>query len=1015
MDPATFANPPKAYRSAPFWSLNDLLDPAEIRRQLVAFKKGGYGGAYLHSRVGLLTPYLGDDWWRAMDAGVEACERLDLEAWFYDEDKWPSGFAGGIVPLESEAFHARCLMRQERGTPVPEGGEVLAEDDRFRYLCYKRRMGNPWFNGTTWVDLMNPAAVRAFIACTYRPYAERYARKFGGVCQGIFTDEPQVYPADDGVANRGLVAYSPYVREAFRARWGYDLVDHVASLFEDVGDWRAVRLHYWRTVAQCFEESFSRQIGDFCAKTGMTWTGHYNAEDTVVSVLKNVGNMMCHYRHMQRPGIDHLGLRIKDGLHAARSCSSVANQYGLARRLSEMFGVSGQNMNFEDRKWIADWHAVLGINHACPHLALYSLKGCRKRDYPPTLSPQQPWWSHNKLLEDHMARTSYAATVGTYAPEVLVLHPLESAYVEQNVDTPRWSTPRGEQFYRVLDVLQAAHRDYDLGDEEILGDTGSLEGAVLRVGQMTYRAVVLPHMTTLRPRTLELVTAFAEAGGPVLAVGEFPTMVDARTDSPVLARLQKRCRTVAPEKLAAALATALPPVVRVDGRHAGEVWIHRRVVPGGQLVLLTSTSRLRTIEVAVRLAEGAARPVLWDPQTGRCHALRARGGRFDLTFAPAQTFILTTGRASAGARTQGVYAKPGRATRVLTLGGPWAGRRLDPNAFVLDFARLSTDGGRTFSPPEPIIGIHERFTRDRWSGPLVLEFDVTAEKVPPEARLVLEQPEMFTSVAVNGRPVQFEGDAWWCDRSWRTAAVTGHLKAGANVIRLTLDYVAPVPDSLDAYERYGSEIEAIYLVGAFGVRTTVSAEPPAETERNHQGFLVPRPIHRLSRFALGDETDAFDGDFVTAGYPFYAGRMRLERTFELKRVERRGRYAFALPAVEAIVVEAELNGKPLSPVAWSPMEIEVPAGALRQGTNRLVLVMTNSLRNLLGPHHHAGGELTSVGPDCFSGSGGWFAGPGGQSDWYDVRLRGGETRVWRDDYYCIPFGLLEPVRLIRRG
>ena len=108
-----FENPSKNYRAVPFWSLNDLLDSAEIDRQIDEFAKGGYGGVYLHSRTGLLTEYLGKDWWKAMDAGVKACERNDVYAWFYDEDKWPSGFAGGMVPLKSEDYHARCLMRLE--------------------------------------------------------------------------------------------------------------------------------------------------------------------------------------------------------------------------------------------------------------------------------------------------------------------------------------------------------------------------------------------------------------------------------------------------------------------------------------------------------------------------------------------------------------------------------------------------------------------------------------------------------------------------------------------------------------------------------------------------------------------------------------------------------------------------------------------------------------------------------------------------------------------------------------
>ena len=51
--------------------------------------------------------------------------------------------------------------------------------------------------------------------------------------------------------------------------------------------------------------------------------------------------------------------------------------------MSELFGVSGQNIEFEDQKWIANWHAVLGINFFVEHLALYSMRGERKRDYPP--------------------------------------------------------------------------------------------------------------------------------------------------------------------------------------------------------------------------------------------------------------------------------------------------------------------------------------------------------------------------------------------------------------------------------------------------------------------------------------------------------------------------------------------------------------------------------------------------------------------------------------------------------
>ena len=53
-------------------------------------------------------------------------------------------------------------------------------------------LGDAWFNGTSWVDLMNPEMVKAFIDCSYVPYVEKFAGK--PHVKGIFTDEPQISP-----------------------------------------------------------------------------------------------------------------------------------------------------------------------------------------------------------------------------------------------------------------------------------------------------------------------------------------------------------------------------------------------------------------------------------------------------------------------------------------------------------------------------------------------------------------------------------------------------------------------------------------------------------------------------------------------------------------------------------------------------------------------------------------------------------------------------------------------------
>lgn len=80
-DAAKFKNPPAQYRIVPFWSWNEDMQPDEIRRQLRLMKEAGWGGSMVHSRTGLLTDYLGKDWFRAVDACVDESKKLGMLVW----------------------------------------------------------------------------------------------------------------------------------------------------------------------------------------------------------------------------------------------------------------------------------------------------------------------------------------------------------------------------------------------------------------------------------------------------------------------------------------------------------------------------------------------------------------------------------------------------------------------------------------------------------------------------------------------------------------------------------------------------------------------------------------------------------------------------------------------------------------------------------------------------------------------------------------------------------------------
>ncbi|MGC8573795.1 MAG: hypothetical protein ACP5L0_07385, partial [Caldisphaera sp.] len=85
-----FKSPEAIYRAYPFFSLNDKLDKDELERQIDEFADKGYGGVFLHSRVGLVTGYLSSDWMKLMCASVREAQKTKTYAWLYDEDKWPS-------------------------------------------------------------------------------------------------------------------------------------------------------------------------------------------------------------------------------------------------------------------------------------------------------------------------------------------------------------------------------------------------------------------------------------------------------------------------------------------------------------------------------------------------------------------------------------------------------------------------------------------------------------------------------------------------------------------------------------------------------------------------------------------------------------------------------------------------------------------------------------------------------------------------------------------------------------
>jgi len=113
-----FQSPTSEYRGTPFWAWNTALDADELTWQIEQFKKMGYGGFHMHVRTGMATEYLSEAFMELVKTCVEKARKEEMLAWLYDEDRWPSGAAGGLV-TKDEKYRARHLLL----TRVPYGQE----------------------------------------------------------------------------------------------------------------------------------------------------------------------------------------------------------------------------------------------------------------------------------------------------------------------------------------------------------------------------------------------------------------------------------------------------------------------------------------------------------------------------------------------------------------------------------------------------------------------------------------------------------------------------------------------------------------------------------------------------------------------------------------------------------------------------------------------------------------------------------------------------------------------------
>ena len=1005
-----FRHPPARYRSIPFWSWNCRVTRETIDRQLRIFKQMGFGGVDIHPRTGLDTVYLSDEYMELIRYAVRRCRELDLLCWLYDDDRFPSGAADGLVTREVQ-YRQRCLLLTETPpagclpdqpsfnqamkagkTPcgwhaatyaVGQGsvrrlhdGESACAGETLRYAFVMLLEGEDWFQGQTYLDVMNPAAVQEFIRITHEAYFRTVGTEFGTVVPAIFTDEPRMETRTGRYAKQlkdaqdpgdVIIPWSDTLQARLQSEYQTDLLDMAPALVWELPDSRTARYRFRNAAAEQFVSAFLDPIAEWCRAHHILMTGHVLSEDSLSAQAASLGDCMRCYRSMDLPGVDVL---CDDRLFlTVKQAASVAHQLGREGVTSELYGVTEWNCDFRTFRLQGDWQAALGVTARVPHLAWMSMEGEAKRDWPGSIFSQSPYWEEFSMLEDYFARLNTVLTRGKPRIRIAVIHPVESMWLHLGnvADTLSVRREMDAAFDALICGLLLNQKDFDLISESLLPDQHAYSDACgLHVGEMTYTTVLMPDMDTIRMSTLNILRAFREQGGCVIFTGRIPRLVDAcpSADAEAFAGACMCAETMA--SLCGMLDTGFT-LRRSDGAPADNLLSQWREDGDTQWLFLCHAypraEKADTPENYIIRITGRYAVEQLDPMTGQTRTLPAvYDARFTVIpwTAYAEDSLLLRLRPGVSGPVQ---ADSLSFVPCMTLLAPDTVTFGEPNMLLMDYARARV-GESPVTEKEEILrldttirnqlGIKPRYgammqpyaIQSGEPQPVTLYYEVVSE-TDCACELAMEHPERCR-IVWNGQNVVYRDCGFYVDECIRRLPLPG-LVQGRNTLVLTL-----------GYDRK-TNLESLYLLGDFDVQAVPG------------GNSMILPGHRKTL-----------GDLTRQGMPFWSGRAVFRFGMEIPQ---QGTYAVRVPVFSAALLTVRLDGQAMGRIAFAPNRLVL--GSLKSGRHTLEITAVIGRHNGFGYLHNSNDAFRWFGPDAW-------------------RTRGDE---WTDAYRVKPVGILSGIVL----
>ncbi|MCU1580254.1 MAG: hypothetical protein JWP19_2458 [Rhodoglobus sp.] len=396
------------------------------------------------------------------------------------------------------------------------------------------------------VNFLDRAAAERFVAAGYQPFYDALHEYFGSTITYFFFDQPHANFYSWAEHHGNLTSAVPFhdsLRDGIRRRWpeAYPAV-LLALLDVDSAEGRALRTQFYEFFSQLAMEIFLGTMHDWTSAKGVLLSGH--------EVLAHVGQWdlsgaFDEWDLRVNFGLDYFGIdayRDLTGVDAqdlgsqlsAKLGDSVARSNGRSGTIVEQYFArsntgSGEyaghwGLTLEELRSQAFRHHLLGMRQFLFH-GFYQTHGHDndprkflnpRFDFPPGLN-FEPWFEkYHEAFAIESGRLSEFLDATEPVCEVAVLYPLRTVWSEGQ------GAPHAQQGGAWYEALAGAGYGYHLIDERDLL-TAEVEPGGLRIGKRSYRALVLPGVTTLASAgSIARLRELRDAGVRIIATGATP-------------------------------------------------------------------------------------------------------------------------------------------------------------------------------------------------------------------------------------------------------------------------------------------------------------------------------------------------------------------------------------------------------------------------------------------------------------------------------------------------------------